>query len=87
MQLLCALPLDPGIKIIACASCSSEPETTHVNHSVQNLFSEDSSGKKNSRAEGKEVLAYLVLASWQSSAPPASARVESRAEGLLVLLG
>ena len=43
--------------------------------------------KKNSRAEGKEVLAYLVLASWQSSAPPASARVESRAEGLLVLLG
>ena len=43
--------------------------------------------KKNSRAEGKEVLAYLVLASWQSSAPPASARVESRTEGLLVLLG
>ena len=81
LQLLRALPLDPGIKIIACASCSSEPETTHVNHSVQNLFSEGGS-EKNSRAEGKEVLPYLVLASRQSSA-----RVESRAEGLLVLLG
>ena len=53
MQLLCALPLDPGIKIIACASCSSEPETTHVNHSVQNLFSEDSSEKKTVEPRGR----------------------------------
>ena len=45
LQLLRALPLDPGTKIIACASCSFEPETTHVNHSVQNFFSEGSSEK------------------------------------------
>ena len=43
LQLLRALPPDPGT--IARASCSSELETTHVNHSVQNFFSEGSSEK------------------------------------------
>jgi hypothetical protein len=46
LQLLRALPPNPGTKIIARASCSSEPETAHVNLSVQNFFSEGSSEKK-----------------------------------------